>query len=90
MAMDDNESCGSRAMEPLSPKQNRLQRQKAEVFNQVLTRLQELNLEEVKLPGFEDQLWLHFNRLPARLTFINPIFPHFSVFCHLFYFVLVN
>ncbi|XP_055803187.1 serine/threonine-protein kinase STY17-like [Solanum dulcamara] len=66
MAMDDNESCGSRAMEPLSPKQNRLQRQKAEVFSQVLTRLQDLNLEEVKLPGFEDQLWLHFNRLPAR------------------------
>ncbi|KAL3345884.1 hypothetical protein AABB24_024696 [Solanum stoloniferum] len=66
MAMDDNESCGSRVMEPLSPKQNRLQRQKNEVFNQVLSRLQDLNLEEVKLPGFEDQLWLHFNRLPVR------------------------
>ncbi|CAN4083503.1 unnamed protein product [Withania somnifera] len=66
MAMDDNESCGSRAMEPLSPKQNRLQRQKVEVFNQVLSRLQDLNLEDVKLPGFEDQLWLHFNRLPVR------------------------
>ncbi|XP_070051382.1 serine/threonine-protein kinase STY17 isoform X1 [Nicotiana tabacum] len=66
MAMDDNESCGSRAMEPSSPKQNRLHRQKLEVFNQVLTRLQDLNLEEVKLPGFEDHLWLHFNRLPVR------------------------
>lgn len=66
MAMDDNESCGSRAMEPSSPKQNRLQRQKVEVFNQVLSRLQDLNLEEVKLPGFEDQLWLHMNRLPVR------------------------
>ncbi|KAF3615658.1 hypothetical protein CQW23_04784 [Capsicum baccatum] len=66
MAMDDNESCGSRAMEPVSPKQNRLQRQKVEVFNQVLSRLQDLNLEEVKLPGFEDHLWLHFNRLPVR------------------------
>lgn len=64
--MDDNESCGSRAMEPVSPKQNRLQRQKVEVFNQVLSRLQDLNLEEVKLPGFEDHLWLHFNRLPVR------------------------
>lgn len=53
-------------MEPLSPKQNRLQRQKNEVFNQVLSRLQDLNLQEVKLPGFEDQLWLHFNRLPVR------------------------
>ncbi|KAM3286515.1 serine/threonine-protein kinase STY17 [Capsicum chacoense] len=66
MAMDDSESCGSRAMEPVSPKQNRLQRQKVEVFNQVLSRLQDLNLEEVKLPGFEDHLWLHFNRLPVR------------------------
>ncbi|KAM3362954.1 serine/threonine-protein kinase STY17 [Capsicum galapagoense] len=66
MAMDDNESCGSRAMEPVSPKQNRLQRQKVEVFNQVLSRLQDLNLEDVKLPGFEDHLWLHFNRLPVR------------------------
>ncbi|KAJ8567667.1 hypothetical protein K7X08_019875 [Anisodus acutangulus] len=53
-------------MEPTSPKQNRLQRQKLQVFNQVVTRLQDLNLEEVKLPGFEDHLWLHFNRLPVR------------------------
>nr|XP_009802147.1 PREDICTED: probable serine/threonine-protein kinase DDB_G0267514 isoform X2 [Nicotiana sylvestris] len=66
MAMDDNESCGSRAMEPSSPKQSRLQRQKLQAFNEVLTRLQDLNLDEVNLPGFEDQLWLHFNRLPAR------------------------
>ncbi|XP_059292985.1 serine/threonine-protein kinase STY17-like [Lycium ferocissimum] len=66
MAMDDNESCGSRAMEATSPRHNRLQRQKHEVYNQVLSRLQDLNLEEVKLPGFEDHLWLHFNRLPVR------------------------
>ncbi|KAG5620705.1 hypothetical protein H5410_005923 [Solanum commersonii] len=46
----------------LSPKQNRLQRQKVKV----LSRLQDLNLEEVKLPGFEDQLWLQFNHLPVR------------------------
>ncbi|KAH0712736.1 hypothetical protein KY289_008695 [Solanum tuberosum] len=45
----------------LSPKQNRLQRQKVKV----LSRLQDLNLEEVKLPGFEDQLWLQFNHLPV-------------------------
>ncbi|XP_060195638.1 serine/threonine-protein kinase STY17-like isoform X4 [Lycium barbarum] len=67
MAIDDNESCGSRAMEPsASPKHSRLQRQKVQVFNEVLSRLQDLNLEEADLPGFEDQLWLHFNRLPAR------------------------
>ncbi|KAK4710105.1 hypothetical protein R3W88_004618 [Solanum pinnatisectum] len=66
MAIDDNESCGSRAMEPSSPKHSRLQRQKLQAFNEVLSRLQDLNLEEAHLPGFEDQLWLHFNRLPAR------------------------
>ncbi|KAH0700955.1 hypothetical protein KY284_015170 [Solanum tuberosum] len=66
MAIDDNESCGSRAIEPSSPKHSRLQRQKLQAFNEVLSRLQDLNLEEAHLPGFEDQLWLHFNRLPAR------------------------
>ncbi|XP_015160760.1 serine/threonine-protein kinase STY17-like isoform X4 [Solanum tuberosum] len=66
MAIDDNESCGSRAIEPSSPKHSRLQRQKLQAFNEVLSRLQDLNLEESHLPGFEDQLWLHFNRLPAR------------------------
>ncbi|MCD7447525.1 hypothetical protein HAX54_031021 [Datura stramonium] len=66
MAIDDNESCVSRAMEPSSPKHSRLQRQKLQAFNQVLSRLKDLNLEEADLPGFEHQLWLHFNRLPAR------------------------
>ncbi|KAH0719583.1 hypothetical protein KY285_015614 [Solanum tuberosum] len=66
MAIDDNESCGSRAMEPSSPKHSRLQRQKLQAFNEVLSRLQDLNLEEAYLPDFEDQLWLHFIRLPAR------------------------
>ncbi|KAL3527264.1 hypothetical protein ACH5RR_011920 [Cinchona calisaya] len=66
MAMDDNESCGSRSTETASPKQSRQERQRLEVFNEVLSRLQDLDREEVKLPGFEDQLWQHFNRLPAR------------------------
>ncbi|RAL46487.1 hypothetical protein DM860_004766 [Cuscuta australis] len=66
MAIDDNESCGSRAVEPSSPKHSWQQRQRFEVFSEVLSRLRDSNLDEVKLPGFEDQLWLHFNRLPAR------------------------
>ncbi|CAI9111012.1 OLC1v1011143C1 [Oldenlandia corymbosa var. corymbosa] len=66
MAIDDNESCGSRAVETASPKQNRLDRHRLEVYNEVLSRLQDLDREEVRLPGFEDELWLHFNRLPAR------------------------
>ncbi|GAA0172077.1 non-receptor serine/threonine protein kinase [Lithospermum erythrorhizon] len=64
MALDDNESCGSRATE--SPKRSRQHRQRLEVFNDVLQRLQQLNYDDVKLPGFEEQLWNHFNRLPAR------------------------
>nr|GMC65872.1 serine/threonine-protein kinase STY17-like [Ipomoea batatas] len=66
MAIDDNESCGSRAMEPSSPKHIWQQRQRFEVFSEVLSRLRYLNLDDVNLPGFEDQLWLHFSRLPSR------------------------
>ncbi|KAG5530124.1 hypothetical protein RHGRI_030484 [Rhododendron griersonianum] len=64
MAMDEgDESCGSR---PSDSKQNRQNRERLEVFNEVLGRLQQLDHEEVRLPGFEDQLWLHFERLPPR------------------------
>ncbi|KAK9074793.1 hypothetical protein SSX86_003111 [Deinandra increscens subsp. villosa] len=64
MAMDDNESCGSRAVE--SPKKSRQRRQKLEVYNDVLTRLYDMNHEDTQQPDFEDQLWIHFNRLPPR------------------------
>ncbi|KAH7849294.1 hypothetical protein Vadar_015838 [Vaccinium darrowii] len=68
MAMEeDNESCGSRAADSASsPKQNRLNKERLEVFNEVLKRLQQLDHEDAKLPGFEHQLWLHFERLPPR------------------------
>ncbi|XP_057494829.1 serine/threonine-protein kinase STY46-like [Actinidia eriantha] len=65
MVMEDNESCGSRVVEP-SPANSRQQRRKLEVYNQVLRRLRESNNQEAKEPGFEDELWAHFNRLPAR------------------------
>ncbi|THG04316.1 hypothetical protein TEA_014866 [Camellia sinensis var. sinensis] len=65
MAMEDNKSWGSRAVDS-SPKQNRQGGQRLEVFNEVLTRLQHLNHQDANLPGFKDQLWLHFNRLPPR------------------------
>ncbi|KAL5713939.1 non-specific serine/threonine protein kinase [Ranunculus cassubicifolius] len=65
MTMDDTESCSSRAMES-SPTHPRLQRQKLEVFNEVLRRLLESDIEEAHVRGFDDQLWNHFNRLPAR------------------------
>lgn len=70
MAVEDNESCGSRAVETTSssssPGKSRQQRQKLEVYNEVLSRLYDMNHEEAKLAEFEDQLWLHFNRLPPR------------------------
>ncbi|KAK1423536.1 hypothetical protein QVD17_18842 [Tagetes erecta] len=64
MPMEDNESCGSRAVE--SPKNMRQRLQKLEVYNDVVTRLYDMNHEDTKLPDFEDQLWIHFNRLPPR------------------------
>ena len=73
MAMEDNESCGSRAAE--SPKKSRQRRQKLEVFNDVLTRLYDMNHEDTSLPDFEDQLWIHFNRLPPRYAAAPLFFP---------------
>ncbi|KAI7739681.1 hypothetical protein M8C21_020548 [Ambrosia artemisiifolia] len=65
MAMEDNnESCGSRAVE--SPNKSRQRRQKLEVYNDVITRLYDMKHVDTELPDFEDQLWLHFNRLPPR------------------------
>ena len=76
--MEDNESCGSRPNDAsslyspaLSPSpslqsQTRQQRQKLEVYNEVLRRLKDSNNDEALQPGFDDQLWSHFNRLPTR------------------------
>lgn len=66
MVMEDNESCGSRAYDSLSPAQSRQQRQKFEVYNEVLRRLKDSNNGEAMQPGFDDELWVHFNRLPTR------------------------
>lgn len=66
---EDVESCGSRAVfshQPPAPAPPRHQRQKLEVYNEVLRRIQDKNYEEAALSDFEDQLWLHFNRFPAR------------------------
>ncbi|XP_010266926.1 PREDICTED: serine/threonine-protein kinase STY46 isoform X2 [Nelumbo nucifera] len=65
MAMEDTESWSSRAVDS-SPTHPRQQRQKLEVYNEVLRRLRESNNEEANAPNFEDELWNHFNRLPAR------------------------
>ncbi|MCD7463304.1 Serine/threonine-protein kinase sty46 [Datura stramonium] len=66
MAMEDNESCGSRVVD-LTTTSGRHQRKKLEVYNEVLRRLkEESNNHEALQPGFDDELWAHFNRLPTR------------------------
>ncbi|XP_057769183.1 serine/threonine-protein kinase STY46-like [Salvia miltiorrhiza] len=65
MVMEDNESCGSRVVESSAAK-SRQQRKKVEVYNEVLRRLKESDHPEAQEPAFDDQLWAHFNRLPAR------------------------
>ncbi|XP_031132306.1 serine/threonine-protein kinase STY46-like isoform X1 [Ipomoea triloba] len=44
----------------------RKRRGKAEVFHDVLRRLRESSNEEASQPGFEDELWTHFSKLPLR------------------------
>ncbi|WRX15740.1 hypothetical protein QQP08_008227 [Theobroma cacao] len=66
MVMEDNESCGSKASDTSSPVQSRQQRQKLKVYNEVLRRLRESDKEEANRPGFDDELWTHFHRLPTR------------------------
>ncbi|GMJ06934.1 serine/threonine/tyrosine kinase 46 [Hibiscus trionum] len=62
----NNESCGCKAKDA-SPFQSRhQQRQKLEVYNEVLRRLRESGKDEANRPGFEDELWTHFKRLPTR------------------------
>ncbi|CDY24361.1 BnaA07g02860D [Brassica napus] len=64
---DESESSGSRAVVASPSHENpRHYRMKLDVFGEVLQRLQESSYQEASLPDFEDQLWHHFNRLPAR------------------------
>ncbi|MBA0861662.1 hypothetical protein Goshw_030153, partial [Gossypium schwendimanii] len=63
---DDAESCGSRAVDSLVHVNPRHHRQKLDVFHLVLNRIRHSNYAEANLPGFDNHLWLHFNRLPAR------------------------
>lgn len=37
-----------------------------EVYNEVLARLRSSSAEAEISPAFEDKLWAHFHRLPAR------------------------
>lgn len=63
--MGDTESCSSRAVD-FAPTFSRNLSLKVVKYNQVLRRLRDLGVAETSLPGFEDELWAHFHRLPAR------------------------
>lgn len=49
-------------------------RHKLDVFNEVLRRLKDSGLPEAQTPSFDDDLWAHFNRLPARYVLGHLIF----------------
>jgi len=85
MVMEDNESCASRVIFDALPTSqatmDRRERIKMEVFDEVLRRLRQSDIEDAHLPGFEDDLWNHFNRLPARFLpcfffFLHVVVPH--------------
>lgn len=64
--MGDRESCNSRALINCGWSRGRIESLKIEVYNEILSRLRELNVSEATLPYFEDELWGHFNSLPTR------------------------
>ncbi|KAF3551079.1 hypothetical protein DY000_02009054 [Brassica cretica] len=74
VVMEDNESCGSRGISDILPTSqaaiDRRERMKMEVFDEVISRLRQSDTIDADLPGFVDDLWAHFNRLPARVRLI--------------------
>ncbi|XP_055811579.1 serine/threonine-protein kinase STY46-like isoform X2 [Solanum dulcamara] len=64
--MEEAVSCSSRGLLELSQNHTRKRREKVEVFQEVIRRLRESNDEEANQPGFEDELWAHFTKLPLR------------------------
>ena len=74
VVMEDNESCGSRGISDILPTSqaaiDRRERMKMEVFDEVMSRLRQADTIDTDLPGFVDDLWAHFNRLPARWLYI--------------------
>ncbi|KAJ0252474.1 Serine/threonine-protein kinase STY46 [Hirschfeldia incana] len=65
MVMEDKESCGSRVTMSQAG-MDRRERMKLEVFEEVILRLRQSDISDTDLPGFVDDLWAHFNRLPSR------------------------
>ncbi|KAI0530564.1 hypothetical protein KFK09_000108 [Dendrobium nobile] len=64
--MEDTSSCSSGAGSAAAVNPWQQQRHKLDVYNEVIRRLRESGNSEVFDPSFDDDLWAHFNRLPAR------------------------
>ncbi|KAM0945379.1 putative dual-specificity kinase TKL-Pl-4 family [Dioscorea sansibarensis] len=65
MAVEETESGVSRPEGSL-PTNPRQQSHRLEVYNEVLRRLKDSDCPEARAASFDDELWAHFNRLPAR------------------------
>ncbi|KAF7140889.1 hypothetical protein RHSIM_Rhsim06G0011000 [Rhododendron simsii] len=65
--MGDTESCSSTATESASTKR-RMRRQKFDVYEDICQRLRASENGEASQPGFEDELWNHFNRFSSRFV----------------------
>ncbi|KAJ6819669.1 serine/threonine-protein kinase STY46 isoform X1 [Iris pallida] len=79
MAMEDSvDSCSSRASEAAAADSSsanprvggggggQQHRHKLDVYSEVLRRIRDSGHPEAASPSFDDDLWAHFNRLPAR------------------------
>ncbi|KAH7849097.1 hypothetical protein Vadar_012892 [Vaccinium darrowii] len=64
--MEDTESCSSTGSESNSTQNRKSRLKKTEIYQEVLQRMKDFKREELSEPGFEDELWNHFNRLPMR------------------------
>lgn len=80
--MGDAESCSSRAFNS-----HVIHSIKVEAYNEVFSRLKELNVPEAAVPGFEDELWEHFNRLPNRYSIPLVLFLILSTLLFVFIFI---
>jgi hypothetical protein len=64
--MEDTESCCSTGSESNSTQNRKFRLMKTEIYQEILQKMKEFKREELSEPGFEDELWNHFNRLPMR------------------------
>ncbi|KAJ0964049.1 hypothetical protein J5N97_029171 [Dioscorea zingiberensis] len=65
MAVEEMEN-GENRPEGSPPRNSRKNGHKLDVYNEVLRRLKESDCPDARSASFDEDLWAHFNRLPAR------------------------